>query len=113
MHDQQGVVYLVHFAWPWKHAGHYLGYSSLRRPGWKMRALGLLSRYEARLYHHRQGTGSRLMAVIQAAGIPWHVSRLWTGVTRDFERRLKNRHGASRFCPACKANAGAPAPQAA
>jgi hypothetical protein len=42
------------------------------------------------------------MTVIGAAGITWRVARVWWGADRAFERRLKNRHGAGRFCPICR-----------
>ncbi len=40
------------------------------------------------------------MRAVAAAGIGFHIARLWTGGTRYFERRLKVR-GAARLCPAC------------
>jgi predicted GIY-YIG superfamily endonuclease len=79
------VVYLIHFDRPYKHARHYLGSAA---------DLG------ARLDEHRRGAGSRLMAVISAAGIPWCLARTWRG-GRQLERRLKNHGGATRMCPIC------------
>jgi len=81
-----GTVYLIHFDEPFKHARHYIGWSS---------------RLEQRLEHHRNGTGSRLMAAVSAAGIGWSVVRTWSG-TRELERRFHNRHGASGLCPTCR-----------
>lgn len=82
----EGTVYLIHFDEPFKHARHYIGWSQ---------------RLEARLEHHRRGTGARLMAAVSAAGIPWSVVQTWPG-TRTLERRLHRRKGAGRFCPTCK-----------
>ena len=48
------VVYLLHFARPFKHARHYVGYSEL---------------LPQRLAHHSKGTGARLMAAVSEAGI--------------------------------------------
>lgn len=55
----------------------------------------------ARLAEHAAGGGARLTAVVRAAGIGWQLARTWTA-DRGFERRLKNRHGASRYCPICQ-----------
>ncbi len=81
------TTYLIHFDRPYKHARHYIG-----------SALHL----EARLSHHRTGTGARLLAVIQQAGIEWSVVRTWEG-DKQFERKLKNRHNAKKLCPICRA----------
>jgi predicted GIY-YIG superfamily endonuclease len=85
--DQRtGTIYLIHFARPYKHARHYIGWTT---------------NLEARLWAHRTGQGARLLQVVQDAGIPWSLVATWPG-TRDDERRLKNRHGAGRICPHCK-----------
>jgi predicted GIY-YIG superfamily endonuclease len=80
-----GTVYLIHFDRRYKHAGHYLGWTS---------------DLAARLAEHARGQGARLMAVIRDAGITWQLARTWPG-TRRRERQLKKRGGASRFCPLC------------
>lgn len=81
-----GVVYLLHFDSPFKHAKHYTGWAT---------------DLEARLALHKSGSGARLIAVIQEAGIGWSLARTWVDVDRNFERRLKNTGGASRYCPMC------------
>lgn len=81
-----GTVYLIHFEAPYRHARHYLG--------WTERPL------ELRIGEHRIGQGSRLLEVITAAGIDWRLARVWTNVTRRFERQLKQ-HGSTRICPVC------------
>lgn len=81
-----GVVYLIHFDRPYKHAKHYTGW-----------ALDL----DARIAQHRGGYGSRLLSVIKDEGIGWSVARTWAGVDRNYERSLKRRGGASRCCPMC------------
>jgi hypothetical protein len=83
----EGVVYLLHFDVPYKHARHYTGWSGQ----------GNLA---GRLYHHRTGNGARLLAVLAEQNIGWHLARVYPG-DRNLERRLKNRGGASRRCPAC------------
>lgn len=80
------VVYLLHFAQPYKHARHYVGYSEL---------------LTARLAHHRKGTGARLMAAVSAAGIEVTVARVWKGADRTFERRIHNYARSAQLCPMC------------
>lgn len=85
-------VYLLHFDTPYRHARHYTGYA---------RDAKALTR---RIEHHAKGTGARLMQVVSGAGIGFKLARTWPDGTRDDERKLKNRHGASRYCPLCRAN---------
>ncbi|MBA9002052.1 hypothetical protein [Thermomonospora cellulosilytica] len=80
-----GVVYLLHFTRPYRHARHYLGWT---------RDL------PARLAAHEHGTGARLLQVVTAAGIEWRLARVWPG-DRGRERALKRQGGASRRCPLC------------
>jgi predicted GIY-YIG superfamily endonuclease len=80
-----GTVYLIHFDAAYKHARHYLGWTT---------------ELEARLQAHRDGRGARLMEVITAAGITWQLARTWPG-GRNRERAIKDRHEAPRLCPIC------------
>lgn len=82
-----GTIYLLHFDEPFGHARHYLGWAH---------------RLDARLAHHERGTGANLLKHVRAAGISWTLARTWNG-DRHLERRLKNRGGAARHCPICKA----------
>jgi len=84
-----GTVYLTHFDRPYRHAGHYLGWTS---------------DLDSRLAAHRNGTGARLMEVIKEAGIGFQLVRTWKG-TRKLERQLKNRGGHARVCPVCRKDA--------
>lgn len=81
-----GTVYLVHFAEPFGHARHYLGYAS---PG----------NLHRRLAHHAAGTGANLLRHVAAAGIGWTLVRTWPG-DRTLERSLKV-NGHARRCPVC------------
>jgi len=81
----EGTIYLLHFARPYRHAKHYLGFAV---------------HLDARLAHHGKASGARLMQVVREAGIDWQVARTWTG-GRDRERQLKNQGGKSRMCPLC------------
>lgn len=82
---QGGVIYLLHFDRPYRHARHYTGWTT---------------DLQTRLAEHAAGHGARLLAVVAAKGIGWQLARTWTG-PRSRERRLKNRGGASRHCPLC------------
>jgi hypothetical protein len=82
-----GTCYLLHFDAPFGHARHYLGWAS---PG----------NLAGRLAHHAAGSGSNLLRHVAKAGIGWELTRTWPG-DRNLERRLKNRGGHARLCPAC------------
>lgn len=86
------MVYLIHFDQKLKHAQHYLGFVKTAR--------GL----DARMKHHLNGTGSKLMAALSQAGIKWSVVRTWPEGDRTFERTLKNRKKSASLCPICRAN---------
>ena len=92
-----GTVYLLHFAHPYRHARHYLGYAE---------------HLERRLACHRAGNGARLLEVISAAGIDWRLARTWSG-SRTLERRLKGWHSGVRLCPICRGVARRADPAAA
>ena len=86
------MVYLLHFATPYRHARHYVGYSRNRQT------------FARRREYHRNGTGARLMEVVCGAGIDFTVGRTWQEGDRTTDRRLKNSGGASRYCPVCRAS---------
>ncbi len=79
-------VYLIHFGQKYKHAQHYIGYATDVRK---------------RIKRHYNGQGARLIQVIQEHGIVWCVARIWKR-TKEFEKILKNRKNAKRYCPICK-----------
>jgi predicted GIY-YIG superfamily endonuclease len=83
----RGTIYLLHFSEPYKHARHYLGWTS-----------GPL---EHRLAGHAAGRGARLLAVVRSANITWSLARTRPG-SRTRERSLKRRGGSSRHCPMCE-----------
>lgn len=80
-----GVVYLLHFTQPYRHARHYTGWTE-----------DLLDRLD----RHARGHGARLMNVIAHAGIGFVLVRTCEG-TRAAERAIKNLGGAVRYCPLC------------
>jgi predicted GIY-YIG superfamily endonuclease len=83
--NTMGKVYMIHFEQPYKHARHYVGYSD---------------NLTFRLQHHRNGTGARLMQVVNEAGIGWVVALVAEGTRLD-ERALKNRKNTPKLCPVC------------
>jgi hypothetical protein len=84
----KGLIYLLHFHRPYKHAWHYTGWAKS---------------IEARMGQHFDGSArsSRLVKAALAAGIGFDVARIWAGKTRNNERRMKLQGGAARRCPIC------------
>lgn len=82
--SKNGIVYLIHFDMPFKHASHYLGYVQRDLDG--------------RVERHRSGNGAKLLAAVTKAGISFAVVRVWPG-DRSLERQLKNRKNSPRLCP--------------
>ena len=80
-----GIVYLLHFDQPYRHARHYVGWAS---------------NVKRRLAEHEAGRGARLLAVVRAAGIGWQLARMWPG-SRARERQIKRQGGHARHCPLC------------
>ena len=80
-----GVIYLLHFDRPYRHARHYCGWTT---------------NLPERLASHATGHGARLLEVVAAAGIGWQLARTWIG-DRHREWAIKNQGGLSRSCPMC------------
>ena len=59
---------------------------------------------DARVAQHLRRQGSPLVAAVIAAGGSVTLERVWSGVDRRFERRLKARHETPRLCPRCVAD---------
>lgn len=83
------MVYLIHFQSKLHHAEHYLGFVERNLP--------------QRIKKHKSGTGAKLLAALNRAGIDWEVVRVWKDGDRHFERKLKNYKKARCFCPVCGA----------
>ena len=86
MRAHLGTVYLIHFDRPYRHARHYVGFTT---------------NLPRRLAEHRTGYGSPLIWAVVEAGIGFRVARLWFNVTRRFERRLHNMQPRWKHCPYC------------
>ena len=86
-----GLVYLIHFARPYHHAQHYLGSTSRTA--------------QQRFAEHGTQDGSRLLAAVRAAGIPFEIVRTWTEPLESVrlkERALKRLKGNTKLCPICR-----------
>jgi predicted GIY-YIG superfamily endonuclease len=81
-----GTVYIIHITPPYHHAKHYVGYTDVE---------------ERRFKRHKAGQGSRLLRAAVGAGHEIAVVHEYHGKDRNFERWLKNKGGASRYCPVC------------
>ncbi len=71
------MVYLIHFDKPYRHAKHYIGYTEEED-------------VSHRLERHRKGNGARLLQVVVEAGIAFSVVKIWKGLDRETERKIKN-----------------------
>ncbi len=83
---KQGTVYIIHFEQPLHHACHYIGWTN---------------NLSKRLAEHRSGTGARLLAAVNAAGIGWQVVKTIPG-GRDLEAKIKRQKHGPRYCPLCR-----------
>jgi hypothetical protein len=45
---------------------------------------------------------ARIMQAVAGQGITFEVAMTWPGAGRDFERQLKRRKAAPRWCPLCR-----------
>jgi hypothetical protein len=82
-----GSVYLLHLHPAYQHAKHYLGWTE-GEP---------IERFRV----HLAGNGSPLIRAQVASGGTIILARVWTDVTRNFERKLKDRHYSPKLCPIC------------
>ena len=84
------VVYLLHLRRKLAHSQHYIGFTE---------------HLDKRLTDHLCGQGARFMEVCFERKIEWRLARAWQGAGREFERKLKRRHGAASICPLCSGKA--------
>lgn len=84
------ALYLLHFDPPYRHARHYLGFTT--------------GDVFERIHEHRHcpSKASPLVQAALGAGSTVVLARVWQGGTRTQERRLKRQGGASRHCPFCR-----------
>ena len=93
-----GLVYLIHFDQPYRHARHYLGW--VKTPDALKRRLGRHRR--ARLDNWKRYQSSKLMCAVGSAGIGWQVARTWEDKTIQDERRMHRGGQNTRLCPICR-----------
>lgn len=87
----RGTVYLLHFDPPFKHARRYIGFTT--NP-------------DQRFEDHLRGTGANLVRHALAAGCAVQLAAMYPNVTVRFEIKLKNRGGATKWCPVCRGGHG-------
>jgi hypothetical protein len=80
-------VYLIHIEPAYKHAAHYIGYTTRND-------------VDERIEEHRTGRGAVLCRAAVNAGSELKLARVWLGVPRKYENRLKGR-SARPLCPIC------------
>lgn len=93
-----GSVYILEFVHPadptrklGNHARWYIGFAT---------------NLSGRIHNHRKGRGARITQAAVEAGFELQVACVWHGVTRAFERQLKNQKNAKHI--AARAYAGKP-----
>lgn len=82
-------VYLLHMSkrvCKGRPARHYLGYAHDIR---------------ARVFLHRIGKGAHITQAARSRGAHLKLARVWYGMGRNFERKLKNQRNLPRLCPIC------------
>jgi hypothetical protein len=92
LYQQIGVIYLLHFDQPYKHAKHYTGWTE-----------DLLDRLD----RHASGRGARLVEVIWQAGLGFTLVRLCEGTRAPNapSRTPEARPGTARPAPPIPATA--------
>jgi predicted GIY-YIG superfamily endonuclease len=87
-HDRQviGTVYLLHFSRPYRHAQHYVGFTT---------------DLERRIKQHKRGSSSPLVRCAVEEGIEIILARAWESVTVSFETWLHSSGHRSLACPIC------------
>ncbi len=80
------TLYLIHFDPPYKHAKHYIGFTT--------------NGVTDRMKEHREKRGARLTQVAVGAGCQLLLVRTWEG-ERTQERVFKKQHNSPRLCPLC------------
>jgi hypothetical protein len=83
------TVYVLHITPAFGHAKHYVGFCEEADPS-------------RRLNRHLAGRGSPLIKAAVAAGCRIDLVHTIPQADRNYERSLKKRGGASRWCPACR-----------
>lgn len=91
-------VYLLHFDKPFEGTPRK---PNAKKRGFAQHYLGFANHLDARIEHHRNGTGANLTKYAVRAGCELQLARVWDHATRKTERKLKNNRHNSRMCPIC------------
>lgn len=96
-------LYLLHFAEPYRHARHYLGYA--------------VGTGRGRAYARAQARGvaigaHELVMSVQASGIEIVVADVLIGEGRPTQRAMRASHNLARHCPICAGAAASPEAEA-
>lgn len=83
-------VYEIHISPPYKHAGHYIGWTK---------------HLSQRFAHHCAGNGSKLTHAAVQAGCALTLVRVWRGGDRILERKFHRYKNGKILCPICSPNA--------
>lgn len=84
-----GTVYLLHFDPPYKHSGHYYGWTT---------------DLNATVKRHYAGTsGAKMVTAAVRAGSKIIVARRWKDVPYAFVKKMRAGKNAIRRCPRCRA----------
>lgn len=88
------TVYLLHIYPPFKHAKHYIGFTTQEVTEEKILR---------RVTEHKRGrkSSSPMLRAALAAGCTLKLAKVWPTADRNFERKLKNRKNSAAFCPCC------------
>lgn len=65
---------------------------------------GRLDEHAHTVWHgpnNKTGSGAVLLGVANVRNIPWELARVWNGVERDFEYKVKAWKNARLLCPVC------------
>jgi hypothetical protein len=92
LYHQRGDVYILHLDPPYKHAAHYSGFGAEEGGG-----------AQARVADQAAGgaAAARLIQVQHEAGGTFRIGRVWHGVTREREVRVKE-SSATKYCLICR-----------
>jgi hypothetical protein len=93
---QRGDVYIPHLDPPYKHAAHYSGFGTGKTGGAAARVADQAAGGSA---------AARLMQVQHEAGGTFRIGRVWHGVTREREVRVKE-SSAAKYCLICRGQPG-------
>ena len=91
LQEREHVIYILHIDPPLAHARHYVGWTKDED-------------VTRRVNEHLKQRGrrpSKLVAAALAAGRTVTLAGVLEG-DRDFERALKRRGGAAKYCPSCR-----------